>query len=62
MAYGQISELYEAFAKGETIVESLVDFESVAMRHRCWIRASKAPETGQGSRIESKFLRGTEVS
>jgi len=34
MAYGQVGEVYDAFANGEKVKGSLVDFEGGALRHR----------------------------
>jgi predicted dehydrogenase len=46
MAYGQIGELYEAFAKGEKIKGSLVDFEGAALRHRMLEACFKSSRDG----------------
>lgn len=41
IAYGQIGEAYEAFAKGEKKKVSLVGFEGTVLSSGCWIRASQ---------------------
>lgn len=46
MAYGQTGEVYAAFADGEKIKGSLVDFEGAALRHRMLEACFKSSRDG----------------
>lgn len=46
MAFGQIGEVYAAFANGEKIKGSLVDFEGAALRHRMLDACFKSARDG----------------
>jgi predicted dehydrogenase len=46
IAYGQIGEIYEAFANGEKVKGSLVDFEGAALRHRMLEACYKSARDG----------------
>ena len=46
IAYGQVGELYDAFANGEKVKGCLVDFEGAALRHRMLDACFKSARDG----------------
>lgn len=46
MAYGQVGEVFDAIANGESVKGCLIDFEGAALRHRTLDACFKSARDG----------------